>query len=219
MLLKILKWSVADRGSLTQCMTLTMRIIETVTVIRRSPWYIDTMCLSRPLEFVGLLHLLVSLSCLRRRCFLARRFSPCALPSCDVLMEGFLFQLTVIQGDVASMAADAVVHPTNNGFFLGGQVGENVSLPCMWTIVYCCFLCWGAALRAAGGAELETEVNACHTAHGTLKETQGLIFCQLRNSSNLTSKYACTWLRYQMSNWLNVSLNISTLFWPDFALD
>lgn len=56
-------------------------------------------------------------------------------------MEGFLFQLTVIQGDVASMAADAVVHPTNNGFFLGGQVGENVSLPCMWTIVYCCFLC------------------------------------------------------------------------------
>lgn len=64
-------------------------------------------------------------------------------------------KLTVIQGDVATVVVDAVVHPTNNGFYLGGQVG--------------------AALRAAGGSALEAEVKACHTAHGTLKETQAAI--------------------------------------------
>ena len=34
------------------------------------------------------------------------------------------FQLTVIQGDIVKVSADAIVHPTNNSFYMGGEVGE-----------------------------------------------------------------------------------------------
>ena len=48
----------------------------------------------------------------------------------------------MIQGDIASMATDAVVHPTNNSFFLGGQVGEFKSLACsVYTVLYCDCVC------------------------------------------------------------------------------
>ena len=36
----------------------------------------------------------------------------------------FPLQLTVLQGDLVKVAADAIVHPTNNTFYMGGEVGE-----------------------------------------------------------------------------------------------
>lgn len=41
-----------------------------------------------------------------------------------VVMLLFLFQLTVIQGDIVKMAADAIVHPTNSSLYMGGEVGK-----------------------------------------------------------------------------------------------
>ena len=38
-----------------------------------------------------------------------------------------LLQLTVIQGDVSQVEADALVHPTNATFYLGGEVGMYTS--------------------------------------------------------------------------------------------
>jgi O-acetyl-ADP-ribose deacetylase (regulator of RNase III) len=32
-------------------------------------------------------------------------------------------QLTVIQGSIVNIQADAIVHPTNNSFYMGGDVG------------------------------------------------------------------------------------------------
>lgn len=48
-------------------------------------------------------------------------------------------KLTVIQGDIAAMAVDAVIHPTNSSFSLSGQCGQ--------------------ALKAVGGSSFEKEVN------------------------------------------------------------
>ncbi|KAL5505115.1 hypothetical protein EMCRGX_G006496 [Ephydatia muelleri] len=59
-----------------------------------------------------------------------------------VLSEKTLVQgqkLTVIQGNIAEMTVDAVVHPTNSSFSLSGQCGT--------------------ALQAAGGASFEQEVS------------------------------------------------------------
>jgi O-acetyl-ADP-ribose deacetylase (regulator of RNase III) len=33
------------------------------------------------------------------------------------------FKLTVVQGSIVNIKADAIVHPTNNSFFMGGDVG------------------------------------------------------------------------------------------------
>ena len=47
-----------------------------------------------------------------------------------------LLQLTVIQGDISTVEADAIVHPTNASFYLGGEVGmycmflETISIHC-----------------------------------------------------------------------------------------
>lgn len=38
-----------------------------------------------------------------------------------------IFQLTVLQGDLVNVAADAIVHPTNNTFYMGGEVGKSHS--------------------------------------------------------------------------------------------
>jgi len=35
-----------------------------------------------------------------------------------------IFQLTVVQGSIVNIKADAIVHPTNNSFYMGGDVGS-----------------------------------------------------------------------------------------------
>ena len=35
-----------------------------------------------------------------------------------------LLQLTVLQGDLVKVTADAIVHPTNSTFYMGGEVGK-----------------------------------------------------------------------------------------------
>lgn len=34
-----------------------------------------------------------------------------------------LLQLTVVQGDLVKVTADAIVHPTNDTYYMGGEVG------------------------------------------------------------------------------------------------
>lgn len=38
-----------------------------------------------------------------------------------------LFQLTVLQGDIVKVAADAIVHPTNSTYHMGGEVGKYIT--------------------------------------------------------------------------------------------
>ena len=37
-------------------------------------------------------------------------------------------KLTVLQANIVDVVADAIVHPTNNSFYMGGQVGTAISL-------------------------------------------------------------------------------------------
>ena len=50
------------------------------------------------------------------------------IASTEQLCNAFIlpFQLTVIQGDLVKVAADAIVHPTNNTLFMGGEVGKSI---------------------------------------------------------------------------------------------
>ncbi|KAH9495446.1 Core histone macro-H2A.1 [Bulinus truncatus] len=57
-------------------------------------------------------------------------------------------KLTVMQGDIVKMVSDAIVHPTNSSYHLGGEVGQ--------------------AILKAGGKEFQQEVD-------TLLKTQGSI--------------------------------------------
>ena len=41
----------------------------------------------------------------------------------DLIFNYCIIQLSVIQGDIAAIEADAIVHPTNATFYLGGEVG------------------------------------------------------------------------------------------------
>lgn len=74
-----------------------------------------------------------------------------AVSGITVLSEKKLFlgqKLTVIQGDIVNVAADAIVNPTNASFYLGGEVGQ--------------------ALEKAGGKEFQQEVKDLMTANGSL---------------------------------------------------
>ena len=35
--------------------------------------------------------------------------------------------MTVVQADITNVKVDAIVHPTNNSFYLGGEVGSAIS--------------------------------------------------------------------------------------------
>ena len=65
-----------------------------------------------------------------------------------------LLQLTVLQGDIVKVIADAIVHPTSNSFYLGGEVGQ--------------------ALQKAGGKDFQQEVKSLHTSHGDLDTASGI---------------------------------------------
>ena len=64
-----------------------------------------------------------------------------------------MFQLTVIQGDITKVAADAIVHPTNNSFYMGGEVGK--------------------AIERAGGAKFAEEVKNLQVKNGNLDTAEG----------------------------------------------
>ncbi|KAJ7383676.1 Core histone macro-H2A.1, partial [Desmophyllum pertusum] len=69
-----------------------------------------------------------------------------------VLSEKTLFlgqKLTVIQGDISTVEADALVHPTNASFYLGGEVGS--------------------VLEKAGGDDFKDEVKKLSESHGPLE--------------------------------------------------
>ena len=63
------------------------------------------------------------------------------------------FQITVVQADIVDVVVDAVVHPTNNSFYLGGQVG--------------------AAISRKGGAQVRTTVAQLNASNGALSVTNG----------------------------------------------
>ena len=71
-------------------------------------------------------------------------------------------QLTVLQGDIVKVTADALVHPTSNSFYLGGEVGQ--------------------ALQKAGGKDFQNEVKALHTSNGDLDTASGenMLLCNFR---------------------------------------
>ncbi|XP_023217082.1 core histone macro-H2A.1-like [Centruroides vittatus] len=85
-----------------------------------------------------------------------------------ILSEKKLFlgqKLTVIQGDAISVSADAVLHPTNGSFYMGGEIG--------------------AALEKAGGKEFQQEVKDLLASNGPL-DTAGAAICP---GHNFPAKY------------------------------
>ncbi|XP_013781896.1 core histone macro-H2A.1-like [Limulus polyphemus] len=80
-----------------------------------------------------------------------------------ILSEKKLFlgqKLTVIQGDIVKITADAIVHPTNSSYFLGGEVGQ--------------------ALEKAGGKEFQQEITALLSSNGSL-DSAGVALSTGRN--------------------------------------
>ncbi|ESP02822.1 hypothetical protein LOTGIDRAFT_212337 [Lottia gigantea] len=76
-----------------------------------------------------------------------------------ILSEKKLFlgqKLSVVEGDLVKMAADAIVHPTSSNFYMGGEVGT--------------------AINAAGGKEFRQEVESLRSSHGNL-DTAGAAIC------------------------------------------
>ncbi|XP_074607232.1 core histone macro-H2A.1-like [Acropora palmata] len=85
-----------------------------------------------------------------------------------VLSEKTLFlgqKLTVIQGDIAAVEADALVNPTNATFHLGGEVGS--------------------ALEKAGGDEFKEEVKKLSESHGPLE----LATAAISEAPNMHAQY------------------------------
>ena len=84
------------------------------------------------------------------------------------LSEKTLFlgqKLTVVQGDISVVTCDAVVHPTDGGFSMTGEVGS--------------------ALQKAGGDELKKSISALHESHGDLTYASAL----LGDAPNLKAKH------------------------------
>ncbi|XP_064624762.1 core histone macro-H2A.1-like isoform X1 [Lineus longissimus] len=80
-----------------------------------------------------------------------------------ILSEKKLFlgqKLTVLQGDIVKVASDAVVHPTNASFYMGGEVGQ--------------------ALEKAGGKEFQQEVKDLLNSNGNL-DVSGAAICPGRH--------------------------------------
>lgn len=68
--------------------------------------------------------------------------------------------MTVIQGDLVKITADAIVHPTSSNFFMGGEVGQ--------------------ALEKAGGKDFRKELDDLSKEHGNL-DTAGAAMCPGHN--------------------------------------
>ncbi|XP_063217044.1 core histone macro-H2A.1-like [Bacillus rossius redtenbacheri] len=64
-------------------------------------------------------------------------------------------KLTVVQGDITNITADALVHPTNTSFAMMGEVGQ--------------------ALEKRGGKELQQEMQSLRSSHGSLDSTTAAI--------------------------------------------
>ncbi|CAM1312876.1 H2AFY (predicted) [Pycnogonum litorale] len=101
--------------------------------------------------------------------------------SLSVLSEKTLFlgqKLTVIQGDLTKVASDAIVHPTNSKFYMGGEVGQ--------------------VLEKAGGNEFLDEVKHLQTANGPI-DTAGAAICP---GHNFTAKFVvhCNGPTYSAAN-------------------
>jgi O-acetyl-ADP-ribose deacetylase (regulator of RNase III) len=64
-------------------------------------------------------------------------------------------QLTVVQGDITNITADALVHPTNTSIAMMGEVGQ--------------------ALEKRGGKEFLEEVHDLRSSHGSLDSTTGRV--------------------------------------------
>lgn len=75
-----------------------------------------------------------------------------------ILSEKKLFlgqKLTVVQGDITNITADALVHPTNTSFAMMGDVGQ--------------------ALEKRGGKEFLQEVHDLRSSHGSLDSTTAAV--------------------------------------------
>uniref|UniRef100_T2MHP1 Core histone macro-H2A.1 n=2 Tax=Hydra vulgaris TaxID=6087 RepID=T2MHP1_HYDVU len=89
-------------------------------------------------------------------------------PVFAVLSEKNLYlgqKLTVVQGNIAEMKCDALIHPTNATFNTTGEVGS--------------------ALLKVGGEELKKAISALHSSHGDLAMSSAL----LGDSVNLKAKH------------------------------
>ncbi|KAK7003757.1 core histone macro-H2A.1-like isoform X1 [Biomphalaria glabrata] len=64
-------------------------------------------------------------------------------------------KLTVMQGDIVKMVADAIVHPTNSTYHLGGEVGQ--------------------AILKAGGKEFQQEIDSLLKNQGSIATAEAAI--------------------------------------------
>ncbi|XP_076459668.1 core histone macro-H2A.1-like [Babylonia areolata] len=75
-----------------------------------------------------------------------------------ILSEKKLFlgqKLTVLQGDIVKVSADAIVHPTNSTYHLGGEVGQAIS--------------------RAGGREFQKEIDNLKAAQSSIGTAEAAI--------------------------------------------
>jgi histone H2A len=84
-------------------------------------------------------------------------------------MSVIQLQLTVVQGDITNITADALVHPTNTNIAMMGEVGQ--------------------ALEKRGGKEFLQEVLDLRSSHGSLDSTTGTV-----NSIPQAYTYPKIWL-------------------------
>ena len=64
--------------------------------------------------------------------------------------------MTVVQADITDVKVDAIVHPTNNSFYLGGEVGSAIS--------------------RKGGQKVRDIVHNLHLTSGNLAVGSGILF-------------------------------------------
>ncbi|ELT93761.1 hypothetical protein CAPTEDRAFT_2551 [Capitella teleta] len=77
-----------------------------------------------------------------------------------ILSEKKLFlgqKLTVLQGDIVNVVADAIIHPTNASLYMGGEVGQTI--------------------ERTGGKEFQQEVKDLLSTNGDL-DTAGALLCR-----------------------------------------
>ncbi|XP_025083826.1 core histone macro-H2A.1-like isoform X1 [Pomacea canaliculata] len=75
-----------------------------------------------------------------------------------ILSEKKLFlgqKLTVLQGDIVKVAADAIVHPTNSTYHMGGEVGQ--------------------AIQKAGGREFQKEIDSLKSLQPSIGTAEATI--------------------------------------------
>ena len=79
----------------------------------------------------------------------------------------------MVQGSIVNIEADAIVHPTNNSFYMGGDVGKIFRTKIKTDLERSIFFIPGNAIAKAGGQQLRNAVAQLAKAGGLVKASDG----------------------------------------------